>query len=350
MSGLQAGIAHTAVEVNLNIEVTANGELEILGEPLFSPQNVLVATEKVSAASLYAPSDSCALIEFWEDDEVDGIKAQLANTGSFGGYYKKAARRLAKDLQKVLCGVMEANATVVRPGTGANSGSVTFTTVPFNTYLTPTRTNQVHEHFGRVALATYAHYIMGHAQATAAITNDKAFMANMLSLGATDKLTAADSAADRYASYNAAANVAAGGETDPLANWIPSALAGSAADADLARRLVGALLNANRAEDGSLFVSSVDTDTGLNTAKRAADLVDQVIGQDASRARNEDNSKYGPESHGLLRFYPNDVIYAMITVIAPHAVTVGSGQQVGGPTLKAKYTAPISYMIRIVLE
>lgn len=350
MSGSLATPPYANVEVNLNIEVMAEGQLELLSQPVFTPANVVCATEKVAASSLYDVAGECAMFEFWEDD-VDGISASLANSNingnSYDGWYKKSARRLAKDLQKVLCGQMEANKQgVVRPGvtTPAN-----FTTTPFNdAKYAGSAQYQTHEHFGRLALACYAHHLFGHVQSTAAITNDSAFMANMLSLNATDKLAPSNTAAERYASYKHDALVGASGEAEPINNWIPSVRGGGVTDADLAIRLVGALLNANRNADGSLITSTVDKTNALNSAKRAADIVDQVIGGDASRARDEDNSKYGPERHGLLRFYAGDVIYVAITLATPQ-VTVGSNQ-VSSAALLQNYTSAETYMIRIVLE
>jgi hypothetical protein len=170
--------------------------------------------------------------------------------------------------------------------------------------------NRVMTGFGRFALMAYAHYIMGHVQATAAITNDTDFMQGMLSL---NSATLTDYKYANIDNYDAAA--------------APWATAGTATDANLSVRLVKAILDAN--------TSSSLVSTGA--ANSAANIVQQVIGQDASRATDEDNNKYSPENHGLLRFYPDDVIYVSITLTTP-VVNVGLGQLVSDSTLEGLYT------------
>jgi hypothetical protein len=55
-----------------------------------------------------------------------------------------------------------------------------------------------------------------------------------------------------------------------------------------------------------------------------ARIVKQVIGQDATRAMDQDNNQLAPEVHHLLRFYPNDKIFINITLQKPN-VLVSSG-------------------------
>ncbi len=324
-------VAHTPIEVNLNVEINANGELNILGEPTREPQNVIVATEKLAAAALYEPAADCALIEFWEDVTLGGISAQLANDGGDGtpfvGFYKKSAKRLAEGLQAVLVGTMDVKKTM----TNAYGVSTPYSASPFNATKYNSNSSLM-ENFGRVALGCYAHYIFGHAQATAAITNDVAFMRNMLSLDESD-------------AYKHAAKVGDSGSEDPSTAWV--ALAGSETDADLARRLVGSLLAANLSA-GAPVVSVQTEAAGSN---KVVDIVKQVIGRDASRATDEDNNKYDVNKHGLLRFYANDVVYVNIKLVKPEVIN-GTGQQVGQTTLEDLYGAEDeeNYSIRITLE
>jgi hypothetical protein len=185
------------------------------------------------------------------------------------------------------------------------------------------------ENFGRVALGCYAHYIFGHAQATAAITNDVAFMRGMLSLDGSD-------------AYAHAAKVGDAGSEDPSTEWI--ALSGTATDADLSRRLVGALLAANLAAG----VPIVSDQSEASASTKVVDIVKQVIGRDASRATDEDNNKYDVNKHGLLRFYANDVVYVNIKLVKP-VVNGASGQLVADATLEDLYSTEENYSIRITL-
>jgi hypothetical protein len=195
---------------------------------------------------------------------------------------------------------------------------------------------------------------MGHQQATAAITNDKAFMMNMLSVE--------NAAAEVSVDYDLANAAALSGKTkaavdfaaDPItADW--RSLTGSAENADLARRLVGKLLDANLNASDVPIVSTVDTTNPDAAASGSvAYIVDQVIGRDASRARGEDNNKYSPENHGLLKFIAGDVIYVNIKLMQP-GVSVGgasSGQRVTASSLQSLYSSASAenYTIRIVLS
>lgn len=316
-----SGVSSTPVEVNFNVEIDANGTLEILGEAGRTVSNVIVAVETLPANALYEENGSgvptSGLIEFWEDENINGIKAQIANDGGAGApftnFYKTSAVRLAQGLQKVLCGQMS-----VKPSVSAAAAFPTAASdaSPFNDPLYASYSHLM-EHFGRVALGCYAHYIFGHAQATAAITNDKAFMQAMLSLSSVDHVGESSTATQRYDDWSKKAAVAA--DTNPLA-WRNET--GSATDADLARRLVGKLLGNNY--DGTNFIVSAQNESAGSA--KVIDVVKQVIGRDASRATDVDNNKYDIEKHGMLRFYANDVIYVNIHLVKP-TVNVGAGQR-----------------------
>jgi hypothetical protein len=291
---------YKSIEINLNVEISANGELNVLGYQPTAPSNIVIAASELPVDALYDSSNGIALIEFWEPDNLDDIEAQLASTQTLGGVqgYKITAKKLALGLQNVLIGELDAksaepfNAVPKYGAAGAQNG------------------NRVMTGFGRLALMAYAHYLMGHVQATAAITNDTDFMQGMLSLNS-DTLT--DYKYANIGNYDAAA--------------APWSTAGTPSDANLAVRLVKALLDANTS---SSLVSN-------GAANSVANIVKQVIGQDASRATDEDNNKYSPENHGLLRFYPDDIIYVSINLTTP-VVNVGTGQLVSDSTLEGLYT------------
>ena len=305
---------YKSIEVNLNVEISANGTIEVLGHQPVAPSNIVIASTLLPVDALYDSSNNIALIEFWEPDNLDDIMAQLASTQTLGGVegYKITAKKLALGLQNCLIGELDAksaepfNAAPKYGAAGAQNG------------------NRVMTGFGRFALMAYAHYIMGHVQATAAITNDTDFMKGMLSLNS-DTLT--DYKYANIGNYDGAD--------------APWTTAGSASDANLAVRLVKALIDNNPTTS---LVSN-------GAATTVANIVKQVIGQDASRATDEDNNKYSPENHGLLRFYPDDVIYVSINLTTP-TVTVGTGQQVSGPTMEGLYenaTGDKKYTLKLTL-
>jgi hypothetical protein len=308
---------YTSVEVNLNVVITADGELQLLSQQFTAPDNVVDATQTLPANCLYdvtsAPSNPLGLIEFWEPTGVDDIECQLATsykTSANVEAYKVIAGKLVKGLQDVLIGELNAS-----------------NAVPFSSYSD--NGNKIMIGFGRLALMSYAHYIMGHVQATAAITNDTAFIRSMLSLDANDayRYTVTNGS---VGDYNASATSGA---------WFD---AGDKTNANLAARLVKMLITNNAS-------SSLTSNPG---ATSVANIVKQVIGQDASRARGEDNSKYLPDNKGLLRFYAGDKIYVAISLEVP-TVSVSSGQLVGQSTLQPLYTPTLAqkkYNLKITLS
>lgn len=346
-------MATTPVEVNLNIEIDAQGEIQILSEAFPTVSNVVVATETLPASALYDPENGAALFEFWEDADINGLKARLASSAiggdglaSFEGFYDKAAKRLASGLEKALCGEMNGNAGSV----AGPSGTKTFAAVPFNdSKYASVEANYKVESFGRLALASYAHYMLGHVQATAAITNDKEFMKAMLSLASVDNVGADKTATERFADYAYAATVG-DAATVSCHDWtLAGAGAGTKTDADLARRLVRKIVDSNydaTATGDAKYIQS-DQATSMSSALAAA-IVKQVLGTDANRAVNADNSKYSPEKHGLLKFYAGDVIYVNIKLKTPDVV-VSNNQQVADTAIEGRYTTEQSYTVRLVL-
>jgi hypothetical protein len=299
----------TSIEVNFNVEVNAEGSIEILSEAAPTVSNVVVADVKLPVDALYDGAASKGLIEFWEDADVEDIVCQLAKTAETNtDGYEVTAKKLVLGLQNVLKGTLDAK----------NSASVN--APPFADYANASDTKMVG--FGRLALMAYSHYILGHVQATAAITNDVEFIRAMEST-------------DSNGNYKHTVG-------DYVATAAPYATAGTTADANLAARLVQAIVSEN---SGTSLVSN----GGLSSV---ANIVKQVLGQDANRAVGEDNSKYSPEKHGLLKFFAGDVIYVNIKLATP-TVAFGGGlrrdQRVDATTIEGRYATQNSYTIKITL-
>jgi hypothetical protein len=190
--------------------------------------------------------------------------------------------------------------------------------------------------FGRVALATYAHYLFGHVDATAAITNDKAFVEGILSLS--------DKGDSEYTAERAAAWTK---DTTPdVQSW---GAASSGTDANLAIRLVKALVQKGLSDTSATATPTVSSVNDNNLSETLASIVAQVVGQDTSRLMNYDNSQRTLDQHILLRFIAGDVIYMNIRLRAP-AVNVGAtNQQVLGSTLQNMYSEE-SFTLKITLS
>ena len=134
--------------------------------------------------------------------------------------------------------------------------------------------------FGKVALAQVAHAVFGHVAATAAITNDEAFVTAML----------ADT---------------------PSANWAAiKAATQSAATANLANALVKALVSKG-------FASAEVEYKDFENSTLLTSIVNQVIGQDANRAKGQDNNAILPGVRQKLLFAAGDIVYMSITVQYP---------------------------------
>jgi hypothetical protein len=339
----------TPVQVNLNVEIDADSELNIFGSPAVTVNNVVVPEVLLPVNALYksGPPGSLeemsvvdvALIEFWEPSDKQGdIRCKLASTNSFvagegygenlsagGGLYKKAAKRLAKGLQKILVDKMDASAAS-----------------PFNDgrYM-DNSAYYLQRDFGRLALGTLAHNIFGHVDATAAITNDKTFVEKMLSLEDAGDDETASGPANRYAEWNKKTIV----DGSDVLVWSD---AGDKEDANLAVRLVKAIINKG-ISSGTLVESNVN-DAAANPGS-LANIVKQVIGQDASRTMAADGSQRTLDKHLSLPFFEGDVIYVNIKVKTP-SIVVANGQNVATQeNLQALYptASEESYTLKITL-
>lgn len=139
---------------------------------------------------------------------------------------------------------------------------------------------------GGLILSVYAHYLFGHAQATAAISNDTTIISNILS------------------------------------------------DADGTPRIAENLANS--------VYSMIQFD--------ASKIVKQVLGQDASRATNVDNDLSDPAAWQQLKWLEGDIIFMQLTVQPPTVVigsdpTIDVQQYLPASAM----TEPVIYNMKIVV-
>lgn len=315
------------IAVNFNVEIDADSHLDVFGSVPPTVENVVVAEVTLPVNALYelvageGSSSETSFIEFWEPAASQGdIKAQLADVGPLADSYNAHSKRLAKGLQKVLCGNLDASAAAPY----VEYGDVQYTT---------------QRDFGRLALGALADALFGHVDATAAITNDKAFVEHMLSLSAEgdNELADASGVAARYAVWTKKAAV----DASHVLAWSTAA---SSSDANLAVRLVKAIVA--KGVSGETLIESAISD---NDANSIANIVKQVLGQDVSRSMNNDGSERTVDLHVPLRFYAGDVIYVNIKVKTP-TITVANGQNVANQAnLQALYATEQSYTLKITL-
>jgi hypothetical protein len=319
--------SHVAVEVDFNVSIDAESKVILFGDAAPVMQNVIVAEKTLPVTALFDDASSVGLIEIWEPSDAQGkIRCQLANNGgadgaSLAGAYKVAARRLAQGIQELLCDEFDC------------SGAT-----PFDEYTANVEYYKQRD-FGRVALGAFAHYLFGHVDATAAITNDVAFVQNMLSVTAGGADESAGGPAARYAAWS---KVVSG----DVESWD---FASTNLDANLALRLVEAIVakgKAGAAIAGAIVTSDV---SGADTAAASlANIVKQVIGQDSSRANSADGSERTLDKHILLRFYAGDVIYVQVNVKKPTVEVTGTGTA-NGPANTLVQESETAYVLKITL-
>jgi hypothetical protein len=295
-----------AVTVNLNVSVDAQGQIEVFGAPPVAPTGeLIVSLVGLSSEVLFKTTGDNvdnAMIMFWEPSaELGNIYASLASgdyrgDGGFDFTLAKAgfAKKGAEAIEKMLCNGFDCSAANV-----------------FNKYASQDSHYWNHSDFGRVVLSAHAEDIFGHPAATAAITNDEALMKAMLSVSA--GCDANGTAAQRYGAWTKDV-------TTDAATW---SIASSTSDANLAVRIIKKLLK--KGED--IAISAVTTSAAGVTSgdDTLANIVKQVIGQDATRAMDQDNNELPVDKKQALRFYPGDVVYMNINIEAP-SMSYASGQ------------------------
>jgi hypothetical protein len=197
--------------------------------------------------------------------------------------------------------------------------------------------------FGRLVLSTYADKLFGHQAATSAITNDISLMESMLDVsGGCD---ANGTEGQRFNSWKQAADIS----NNDISNWD---ITQSNTSAKLAVNLTSKIVNKG-ISNGNIITNTISP-VGTLTSEVAGltglgEIVKQVLGQDASRAMNQDNNELLPDVHQLLQFHEGDTIYVSIKVTQP-AVSFGPGSANPGYTSLNPQFEDRTYMIKISLD
>lgn len=303
------------VSVNLAVEIDASGSLTVFGQaPPTIPTNTLIEAQCELPTSCLYIQDYNSLFEFWEPSEALGTF-----TGDLAGRDGNSSASEGRDYSKFL-GTLAYYLNLVLHSPFDCSGAV-----PFNDNEYSGNTNYTTQpDFGRLALSAYAHYLFGHVSATAAITNDDAFMTSMLKFpvdGDGYSIVGTQSSYDSNASY-----------------WTDN----DSSNANLACRIVKKIVSKSAGNTGDANVN--DTICGI---------VKQVLGQDASRAMDKDNNVVSPNKRQALRFIDGDTIYLTIKLHRPAVSVSGPGQQITTSSLENSFTGGsdyIEYTLKITLR
>ena len=247
-------------------------------------------TNKVISSVPIPTAVTEGIIEFWEPSDAIGTRKAT---------FKAEERYIRTDIAYALNSCLRSSIDC--------SGAVPFNDAKYSGVSAYT----TQPDFGRLALSAYAHYLFGHMAATAAITNDQDVIDNML---ATPIYTANGFPYTVDGSVNS--------------EWTTS----SNTNSNLACRLVHALI----------------TSGDVN----ALAITEQVLGQDASRAKDEDNNEIAPDNRQLLRFLDGDKIYINIKVLRPTVNVSASGNNSvpASTSYPSNESGDISYALEITLR
>ena len=243
------------VIVDLKVEVNANSKLIIFAEAPAVGNNVIESTFNVPSAAFNG------LIEFWS---VSGgnINSHLDLTVVDEKIaYKTTSVSLYNNIKNVLSSSFDCKEAEPFKTTG-------------NSYY-----NQAN--FGKVALGQVTNEVFGHVAATAAITNDEGFVTSILN-GDLSTIW------DNIYLYGSQQSI-----TKP----------------NLANALVRTLIK--KGYNGAVEYKEYEDASELTA------IVKQVIGQDPSRAKDQDNNQLAPDKRQKLVFYPLDTVYMRIDVSFP---------------------------------
>ena len=246
---------HHSVKVSLRVNVDCSGTVDIFTAGGVTLNNVVPVSVQLDASALYVDSTHAAF-EFWEPlgapGDISGcVMGQSGSETKFTASNGVAASAMFSDSLADMA--YRLNLGLWRCLSNYPASPLDVTVVPpFNTLPSA---YQSYTSFGALGLATYASYLFGHPQATAAIDND----------------------------------------------------------VDIQQSL----------DDSRLAASLVTAISQINAVTATA-IVDQVISQDPSRARGQDNSQLTPDTHQGLLFAAGDVIYVSVTLKAP-TITNGAG-------------------------
>ncbi len=266
------------VVVNLAVGASADGTISIFSQDNTLPStNIIETAYALPVGALYNdPGDgtigSNALFKFQGRTNDNGGIIEETIVGAYGDDFTTNVTALTEYLASILQNQLKCGADVSDYANVEFLSDSKYQNVAYQTYNS----------LGDLALATYAHYLFGHVQATAAINND---------VDAVDYFNLNDPS-DTTVEYTAPDG---------------STATTGATKANIAYNLAQTIIN------------NLDTDA-ITT------IVRNVLAQDASRARFEDNDQNDPNRWQHLVFKPDDVVFVQVTLDPPR-LTFGDGQQ-----------------------
>jgi hypothetical protein len=267
---------------------------------VYSPVKVdlRAAIDASASVTVFGPSEETLMNVVWCDVALDVSGLYSDPSHSLIEFWEPSnarntiSARIAKDTRNaryVAQIFSESMARVIKGGMDASAAN------PFQAYPGPAYTK--YANFGELALSYAAEGMFGHPSATAAITNDQAIVDGF----------------NNDASMN---------------QPVTSAVIPIQSDQALAQRLAAALY---------------DSSDNVATA-----IAQSVLGQDAVRMTNDDNSALQVDQKAALRFISGDVVYVAIT-LKNFVATIGGNSPLLQQLTAAEIATPRTekYYLRI---
>lgn len=293
-----------SIKIDFNVNIDATGQIDVFGINAPTFVNIIAAHYKLPVNALYSSTTS-GMIEFWEPStQIGNIYASLASSSAFTNAqgvpaFQTAAKNMAKGLQRILVDCF--NVSAASPFKNPNKYGDAY---------------NLQRDFGRVALSCYTHYLFGHQAATAAITNDVAFIEHMLSISTGGQTNS--TVEQRYAAWlhdNTVTN-------NVIQDWnVDESIIDAKLAIAITKKLV--LKGLNSTDNTILVISAIKETTDQNiivSNDTVANIVKQALGQDPSRAMSQDNNALIPDTRQILRFEAGDVVVVNIILTSPNVV------------------------------
>lgn len=260
------------VVIDLGVNTDASGSVQVFSQSQPIISNKVIASIPVAASNFFV-SGSSALIEFQGQDT--NIAGRLETAWTTGTGFAGRRTALAAALQAALVGALNA------------SDADPFNIAVASVAKYPDAGHKNYNSFGELALGAYSHYLFGHVDATAAISNDSAFVSTM------------------------------NGVVEPT-------------QANLGGKLANAIFTISAAQ--------------------CATIARQVVGQDASRAMGVDNDNTTPDGWQRLALRAGDKIYVSVTLQAPTVTVLNDNTAQQTEPGSALFANNIKYMVEITLN
>ncbi len=230
------------VTVNLDVTVDASGDIVVFANDPPEIGNTGGASVQIDASTFFKGNDD-GLFRFQTRPNTSG-----GSSSSLYAEKNNAFTGSQSDLEDAFKSVLSGAFDVSEAEPYSNYTNSEYHSVPS---------------FGHLALGSYAYYLFGHVQATAAVDNDVSFINKLIGDGADD--------------------------------------------AQLNKKLAQAI-----------YALSGD---------KLVQIVRAILGQDSTRTRKDDNTQAYPDNWQSLIFKPGDIIYVSIRLQPPSIVVNGTGQQ-----------------------